>query len=555
MANTILLRNNTTAEAVPLSATFAAVNEILYNSTDGILYMKKADNTVLAFHADDGTYSLAADEGVANGIATLDGDGKLLTAQLPDLSITETFVVANQSEMLALDAQQGDVAVRTDESKNYILSGSDASQIGDWTELLVPTDTVLSVAGRTGNIVLAKADITDFDDADYATAAQGALAGSAVQPGDSNMNAKQDSLSDGTYTTVTTAATSTITVTSNDGAVSDGDLLGTSSGSSWGRVDINGFSNIRFNTAWVPGNTYRIVDGDGDVWEFELASITGGGTTQSYVQLIPASAPTINPDGAASSGHFQDFTDINNSWDGSGNITDVTGGDNAVDVNVGTVSEGSATKLPTAADVKSATDAIASDVTAIETKTDFISVTQAVDLDSMESDLSAAQADITNIETKTDFISVTQAVDLDDVESKANAAAVAADLATAGTVGKGSDLIEVNDSGSKFTATNLTDVLIELDDRATTGIGADTITQAMMQDNSVGTAEIIDANVTEAKLSASVNASLDLADSAMQSISAASVTETELNASVNASLDLADSAVQDGDTLDGGVWS
>lgn len=46
------------------------------------------------------------------------------------------------------------------------------------------TDAVTSVAGKTGDVTLVKADITDFSDADYATAAQGATADSAVQPGD-----------------------------------------------------------------------------------------------------------------------------------------------------------------------------------------------------------------------------------------------------------------------------------------------------------------------------------------------------------------------------------
>ena len=48
----------------------------------------------------------------------------------------------------------------------------------------VPQPPVLSVAGKTGVVVLFKADITDFNEADYATAAQGLLAESALQPGD-----------------------------------------------------------------------------------------------------------------------------------------------------------------------------------------------------------------------------------------------------------------------------------------------------------------------------------------------------------------------------------
>ncbi|MCP3691420.1 MAG: hypothetical protein GY917_04445, partial [Planctomycetaceae bacterium] len=43
---------------------------------------------------------------------------------------------------------------------------------------------VTSVAGKVGVVTLVKADITDLDESDYATAAQGALADTALQPGD-----------------------------------------------------------------------------------------------------------------------------------------------------------------------------------------------------------------------------------------------------------------------------------------------------------------------------------------------------------------------------------
>ena len=56
--------------------------------------------------------------------------------------------------------------------------------------------------------------------------------------------------------------------------------------------------------------------------------------------------------------------------------------------------------------------------------------------------------------------------------------------------------------------------------------------------------EIADGSITETQLSTSVNASLDKADSALQSITNGSVSETQLSTSVNASLDKADSALQ-----------
>jgi hypothetical protein len=97
---------------------------------------------------------------VANVTGLLSG-GKILTSLLPGLAITDTSVVGSQAAMLALTAETGDVAVRTDLSKTFILAGTDPTNLAHWQELLTPTITVTSVAGRTGAVTLASADITD----------------------------------------------------------------------------------------------------------------------------------------------------------------------------------------------------------------------------------------------------------------------------------------------------------------------------------------------------------------------------------------------------------
>jgi hypothetical protein len=56
--------------------------------------------------------------------------------------------------MLGLTAQIGDVAVRTDVNKSFILTATPASTLANWQELLTPTDAVLSVDGSTGAISL-----------------------------------------------------------------------------------------------------------------------------------------------------------------------------------------------------------------------------------------------------------------------------------------------------------------------------------------------------------------------------------------------------------------
>ena len=98
--------------------------------------------------------------GIASGnVPVLDESGKLDTSILPAIAVTDTFVIATQIEMLALTAQVGDVAVRTDLNRSFILKTADASIVSNWQELLTPTDAVLSVAGKTGIVTLTSADV------------------------------------------------------------------------------------------------------------------------------------------------------------------------------------------------------------------------------------------------------------------------------------------------------------------------------------------------------------------------------------------------------------
>lgn len=111
-----------------------------------------SDNTALQNALNDKEDKV--NKGVANGYAPLDSNGLVPLSNLPDVTITDTFVVNSQASMLALNAQTGDVAIRTDENKSYILQGTNPSVLGDWKELLTPTDAVSSVNSLTGNIQL-----------------------------------------------------------------------------------------------------------------------------------------------------------------------------------------------------------------------------------------------------------------------------------------------------------------------------------------------------------------------------------------------------------------
>lgn len=125
----------------------------------------------------------------AGNIPVLDGSGKLATSILPALAITDTFVVANQAAMLALVAEKGDVAIRSDLNKCFILSTNSPSTLADWKELLTPTDLVQSVAGLTGTIsaaalktALAIGDAASLGVASQAEAEAGTAADKAMTP-------------------------------------------------------------------------------------------------------------------------------------------------------------------------------------------------------------------------------------------------------------------------------------------------------------------------------------------------------------------------------------
>jgi len=85
--------------------------------------------------------------------------GTLSSSVLPPVALTEVHVVVNEAGQLGLTAQEGDVAVRSDQNKTYMHNGGSAGTMADWTELQTPTDSVLSVNGETGTVVLTQDDI------------------------------------------------------------------------------------------------------------------------------------------------------------------------------------------------------------------------------------------------------------------------------------------------------------------------------------------------------------------------------------------------------------
>lgn len=148
---------------MPSSTEIAAVhafNAITATDGSGIALLSAANVT--------GSHTLP--DGVLSTNVPLMTAGKLSASVLPAIAVTDTFVVNTQAAMLALSAETGDVAVRTDLNKSFILKGASPGVLANWQELLTPTDLVQSVNGLTGTVTLTTANVTENTNLYYTTA-------------------------------------------------------------------------------------------------------------------------------------------------------------------------------------------------------------------------------------------------------------------------------------------------------------------------------------------------------------------------------------------------
>jgi hypothetical protein len=163
--------------------------------TDGVTDRAPSQNAVydaLSLKLDQ------ASKGAANGVAELDGTGKVPSSQLPAIAITNTSVVSSEAAMLALTAEKGDVAVRTDLNKSFILAGTDPTVLADWQELLTPTDAVISVNGQTGSVSLDTDDVAEGATNKYfsASAAKAAAVADSITNGVTDVAPSQNAVHD-----------------------------------------------------------------------------------------------------------------------------------------------------------------------------------------------------------------------------------------------------------------------------------------------------------------------------------------------------------------------
>lgn len=129
-------------------------------------------NLTLSKITDAGTAASKDIGSAAGNVPVLDPNGKLDVSVLPAIAIKETFVVSSESAMLALTAQEGDMCIRTDLSKTYVLQGDDPTVLANWIALAAPTDSgyVVSVNGKTGAVTVTTSEVTEGSNLYYTDA-------------------------------------------------------------------------------------------------------------------------------------------------------------------------------------------------------------------------------------------------------------------------------------------------------------------------------------------------------------------------------------------------
>lgn len=105
--------------------------------------------------------------------------GKLPTSYLNRVEIGETLTAASQTAMLALDANVGDIAVRSDNDSIWMLKKEGASTLANWFDITanIASGGVASVNSMVGTVVLGAADVGAVPTARSMTAGTGLVGG------------------------------------------------------------------------------------------------------------------------------------------------------------------------------------------------------------------------------------------------------------------------------------------------------------------------------------------------------------------------------------------
>lgn len=172
-ANSSIATEVTRAKAGEKSAEEAAVANAASKDATEIARAKAAEKA-----AEEASIPLTQ-KGANNGVAELDGTGKVPTGQIPALEVGETFVVANQAAQEALTGvSKGDFVFRTDNGFLYIHNGGTAKTMADYNKV-ESGGAVGSVNSKTGAVTLNYEDV-GADKAGLAAAAETAAIANAA---------------------------------------------------------------------------------------------------------------------------------------------------------------------------------------------------------------------------------------------------------------------------------------------------------------------------------------------------------------------------------------
>ena len=145
----------------------AGDNGTLFRGTAFVQLTESGDISI--FPSDGGDVTIDGTDYAAKADLTEPG-GVLVSAQVPNLAITQTFTVADEDERLALDVEEGDVAIQTDNETTFIFTGGDPSVDENWS--VIEFDVLGAIDGQSIN----PSSVSIADD----TIAQGVVASGSV---------------------------------------------------------------------------------------------------------------------------------------------------------------------------------------------------------------------------------------------------------------------------------------------------------------------------------------------------------------------------------------
>ena len=233
---------------------------------------------------------------------TTDVTGILPAANISAIALTSVQTAADQAAMLALTTQEGDVVVRTDESKTYMHNGGTAGDMTDFTELSTPqnyTHPTQTVTANTSTATPAHGDdFTVIDSVSVNTTGHVTAINTKTitLPADLNTNTTYSISAE----TVTGGANVRLTA-GGDGSGTDDVAIKGSGATTVTRTDANTItiSSTDTNTTYTAGNglgltgTAFSLDTPGTLTKVSTNGVTANSHTHAITTTTSGTANTI----------------------------------------------------------------------------------------------------------------------------------------------------------------------------------------------------------------------------------------------------------------------